>query len=96
MTPGKIIMFAITASLAINGVAVTFTTSAISTQSVIIQEQSAAMSELTLLVYAKMDDRYRRKEAEGAHNSIKDRIRAVEKRDDILEGKLDSHVSDDG
>jgi hypothetical protein len=96
MSPGKIITVAITAMIAISSITTTYTVSAINRQSAAIDKQNEAMVELTALVYTKMDDRYRRAEAVVAHDNIKDRIRATEKRDDILESKLDSHVSDDG
>lgn len=83
MTPGRIIAIAIGASFAINGVAVTFTLNA-------INRQEIAVAELTKIVYTKLDDRYRRFEANAAHNSLKDRIKATEKWNDKLEAKMDS------
>jgi hypothetical protein len=84
----KIIMFMITAMISINGIGVYYTNGTIKTQ-------GEAMDELTKLVYMKMDDRYRRFEAEAAHDSLKDRIRLNERRDVILESKIDSHMAED-
>jgi hypothetical protein len=88
MTAGKIIAVAITASFMINGVAVTFTIDA-------MNRQEAAISKLSDKVDEKMDDRYRRFEAVEAHNSLKQRIKAAEIRDAIIEAKIDGHVRED-
>jgi hypothetical protein len=85
MTPGRIIMFAITASIAINGIAWTFTNNA-------LNEQSRSLQTLTNTIFEKMDDRYRRFEANAAHTALLDRIRAGEHRDDRMENEIKTHI----
>jgi hypothetical protein len=61
-----------------------------------INQQSKSIEELTKLIDTKMDDRYRRFEANAAHTALLDRIRSGERRDDRLEGKIDTHqIADD-
>ena len=81
MSPAKIIIFAMTAVIGING--------ALWLQ---VNKQARAIDEMTALIYAKMDDRYRRWEANETHKAIIDRIRAGEKRDDRLENEIEAHV----
>lgn len=87
MTPGKIIAIAITCSFAINGIAVSFTINA-------MDKQERALVKLSEKVDKKMDDRYRRVEAEEAHKYIMTRIIKVENRDDKIEAELDEHIKD--
>jgi hypothetical protein len=77
----RIIMFAVTIVIAING-----------TLWLAINKQRQAIDELTALIYTKMDDRYRRWEANDAHKAILERIRAGEKRDDRLENEIEAHI----
>jgi hypothetical protein len=60
-----------------------------------INQQSKAIGDLTKLINTKMDDRYRRREANAAHTAILQRIVQAEKRDDHLEVKIDKHQIDD-
>jgi hypothetical protein len=85
LSPGKIVALAITASLAINGVAVTVMNASIS-------RQQAEISDIRKELYKRTDDRYRRREAVTAHKNITDRIHSVEKRDDKIEATIDEHI----
>jgi len=57
-----------------------------------VSKQSRSIDELTTLIYAKMDDRYRRFEADATHRAILDRVRAGERRDDRLENEIEAHI----
>ena len=81
ITQAKIIMVAVSTAVAING--------ALWLQ---VNKQAKEIDQLTTLIYQKMDDRYRRWEAEATHKAIIDRIRACEKRDDHLENQIQTHI----
>ena len=88
LSPGKIILAAVSLSISINGIIGAFINSA-------INEQSQEIIDLRVMIFEKMDDRYRRFEAKGAHQIITNRIIRVEAEDDRLEEKIDSHVEAD-
>jgi len=88
LSPGKIVALAVTASLAINGTAVTLMNS-------VIRAQSTEIAEIRKDLYRRTDDRYRRREAEAAHTNLTDRIISVEKRDDKIEATVDEHIAMD-
>ena len=60
-----------------------------------INKQSRSIDELTVLIYSRMDDRYRRWEANAAHTAIIQRMVQAEKHVDHLEVKIDKHQIDD-
>jgi hypothetical protein len=60
-----------------------------------INQQSKAIGDLTKLINTKMDDRYRRREANAAHTAILNRIVQGERRDEHLESKIDTHQTAD-
>ena len=60
-----------------------------------ITQQSTEIDELSKEIDTKMDDRYRRWEANAAHTGIIQRIAAGEKHADHLEMKIDKHQIDD-
>jgi hypothetical protein len=85
MSPGKLIIAVITLSMSINGIGVILTNSA-------VDKQGRDIEKLRDMVYEQMDDRYRRFEANAAHQAIIDRIMAGEHRDDRLENEIKTHI----
>jgi hypothetical protein len=60
-----------------------------------VSQQSKSIDALTTLIYSKMDDRYRRWEANAAHTAIIQRMVQAEKHADHMEAKIDKHQMDD-
>jgi hypothetical protein len=88
MSPGRLIIAVVALSMSINGIGVTLVNSA-------VNKQGRDIEKLRDMVYEQMDDRYRRKEAETAHDNMKFRLNRVEARDDQLEAKIDTHIKED-
>jgi hypothetical protein len=68
---------------------------AVNQQSKTDTEQKQEISDLRVLIYSRMDDRYRRWEANAAHTAIIQRIAQGEKHADHMEAKIDKHQIDD-
>jgi hypothetical protein len=84
MANTRIVMFVVTLIIALNG-----------TLWLALNKQSKSIDELTALIYTKMDDRYRRWEANAAHTAIIQRMVQAEKHADHMEAKIDKHQIDD-
>ena len=85
MSPGKLIIAVVSISMSINGLGVVLTNSA-------VNKQGRDIEKLRDMVYEQMDDRYRRFEANAAHQAILDRIIAGENRDNRLENEIKMHI----
>ena len=85
MSPGKLIIAVVSISMSINGLGVVLTNSA-------VNKQGRDIEKLRDMVYEQMDDRYRRFEANAAHQAILDRIISGEHRDNRLENEIKAHI----
>ena len=95
LSPGRIIFYAVSASVSITGLAWTLIVNSIDHLSDTTEKQSDALVELTKEVYRERNSEYKRHEATNAHDHFDQRLTLLESHNSKIETEIVKHIIDD-